>query len=232
LGATVANADMFGDMQKKNEEQKASAEKGLPSLSLPDFGLSNTAKDTGIGAAIGCAGGAVLSKITGNGLGKGCLVGAVAGGVVRYIKGRDQDLQEAQKVEQEIRDIKPVGKDDGGYTPVVTKKTEKVTVEETKEVKEVLVLDKFEVPLKQASLDSKSDDSAKVLNKIGKLASVNSTDSKIQIQAKAQNKEFIIAKIKEGIVEPLHKIDITFTAVTKNPKIVMTPIPNVEVATK
>lgn len=226
----IAHADMISDMQANQQKQQESANKGLPDM--PELGIGNKTIGTGIGAAIGCAGGALLGKITGKSLGAGCVVGAVAGGVVGYMQGREKDLEETLKAEQEIRDIKTVNNDAGGYTPIVTKRTEKVTVEETKEVKEIVVLDKFEVPLKQASLDKRSDDSAKVLNKIGKLAAVNTTDSKIQVQAKKQDKDFIIGKIKEGLVNPLNKVEITFTAVTKNPKIVMTPIPNVDVATK
>lgn len=53
------------------------------------------------GAAIGCVGGAVLAKITGQNAMGGCLVGAVAGGFIGFEKSRQEEISSAAKAQQE-----------------------------------------------------------------------------------------------------------------------------------
>lgn len=64
-------------------------------------GLDGKTISTAGGAAIGCLGGAVLAKITGqNSLG-GCAVGAVAGGLIGFEKARQNEITAATKAQQE-----------------------------------------------------------------------------------------------------------------------------------
>ena len=64
-------------------------------------GLDNKTVGAAGGAAIGCVGGALLAKITGQNAAAGCLVGAVAGGFVGFEKARQDELSAAAQAQQE-----------------------------------------------------------------------------------------------------------------------------------
>ena len=53
------------------------------------------------GAAIGCIGGALLAKISGQNAAGGCMVGAVAGGLIGFSKARQDEISAASKAQQE-----------------------------------------------------------------------------------------------------------------------------------
>lgn len=53
------------------------------------------------GAAIGCIGGALLAKISGQNAAGGCAVGAVTGGLIGFAKARQDEISAASKAQQE-----------------------------------------------------------------------------------------------------------------------------------
>lgn len=64
-------------------------------------GLDGKAVASAGGAAIGCVGGALLAKVTGqNSLG-GCMAGAVIGGLIGFEKSRQDEIASAEKARQE-----------------------------------------------------------------------------------------------------------------------------------
>lgn len=64
-------------------------------------GLDSKAIGTAGGAAMGCVGGALLARMTGqNGLG-GCMAGAVVGGFIGFEKSRQDEITAAEKARQE-----------------------------------------------------------------------------------------------------------------------------------
>ena len=64
-------------------------------------GLDSKAISTAGGAAMGCVGGALLARMTGqNGLG-GCMAGAVVGGFIGFEKSRQDEITAAEKARQE-----------------------------------------------------------------------------------------------------------------------------------
>ncbi len=60
-------------------------------------GDASKAQSAGVGAAIGCVGGALLAKLAREKPGAGCAVGAVAGGIVGYQKARSDELRRARE---------------------------------------------------------------------------------------------------------------------------------------
>lgn len=79
-------------------------------LAVTLSGCADMQKQTGMdgktagaagGAAIGCIGGALLAKITGQNAAGGCIAGAVVGGLVGFAKARQDEISAATKAQQE-----------------------------------------------------------------------------------------------------------------------------------
>lgn len=79
-------------------------------LAITLAGCADLQKQTGMdgktagaagGAAIGCIGGALLAKISGQNAAGGCMVGAVAGGLIGFAKARQDEISAASKAQQE-----------------------------------------------------------------------------------------------------------------------------------
>ena len=79
-------------------------------LAIALAGCADLQKQTGMdgktagaagGAAIGCIGGALLAKISGQNAAGGCMAGAVVGGLVGFAKARQDEISAASKAQQE-----------------------------------------------------------------------------------------------------------------------------------
>ena len=79
-------------------------------LAIALAGCADIQKQTGMdgktagaagGAAIGCIGGALLAKITGQNAAGGCAAGAIVGGLVGFSKARQDEISAASKAQQE-----------------------------------------------------------------------------------------------------------------------------------
>lgn len=79
-------------------------------LAITLTGCADMQKQTGLdgktagaagGAAIGCIGGALLARISGQNAAGGCIAGAVVGGLVGFEKARQEEITAASKAQQE-----------------------------------------------------------------------------------------------------------------------------------
>ena len=75
-------------------------------LAITLAGCADMQKQTGMdgktaGAAIGCIGGALLAKISGQNAAGGCIAGAVVGGLIGFEKARQDEITAASKAQQE-----------------------------------------------------------------------------------------------------------------------------------
>lgn len=79
-------------------------------LAVALTGCADIQKQTGLdgktvsaagGAAIGCVGGALLAKITGQNAAAGCAVGAIAGGLIGFEKARQEEIAAAVQAQQD-----------------------------------------------------------------------------------------------------------------------------------
>ena len=105
----------------------------LATLMLMSACASMDAKTQGaaIGGAIGCAGGAVLAKLTSNDMATACAAGAVVGGLVGYMQARNAEVQEARQATQAVSAVPgarsyPVETQTVRVTDRTTRKTEQV----------------------------------------------------------------------------------------------------------
>lgn len=64
-------------------------------------GVDDKAASTASGAAIGCLGGALLARLTGNDAAQGCAAGAIVGGLVGFQKARQEEIANAEKAKQD-----------------------------------------------------------------------------------------------------------------------------------
>lgn len=98
------------------------------------------------GGAIGCAGGAVLAKLTKNDMATACAAGAVVGGAIGYLRARNAEVQEAQQASNEVVNQVPGARS----TPVETQ-TVHVTDRETRKTDQVQAFKSVsvDIPLNQ-----------------------------------------------------------------------------------
>lgn len=69
-------------------------------------GMDSKTESAGIGAAIGCAAGAVIATLTDGDAGAGCAAGAVVGGVIGYVKARNAEVEEARRATESVTMVK------------------------------------------------------------------------------------------------------------------------------
>lgn len=67
----------------------------------PNGGTDQKTAGAVVGAGLGCAGGAILAKLTGNGMAAGCVVGAAVGGLVGFEKARQDEIAAAEQARNE-----------------------------------------------------------------------------------------------------------------------------------
>jgi hypothetical protein len=68
--------------------------------------MDSKTESAGIGAAIGCAAGAVIATLTENDAGTGCAAGALVGGAVGYIRARNAEVEEARQAAEAAAAVK------------------------------------------------------------------------------------------------------------------------------
>ncbi|MDE2434370.1 MAG: hypothetical protein KGN37_16155 [Burkholderiales bacterium] len=73
----------------------------LASCATTDGGPDKTTTGALIGASIGCAGGALLAKITGGDATTACVAGAAVGGLIGFEKAREEEIAEAERARTE-----------------------------------------------------------------------------------------------------------------------------------
>ncbi|WP_341675049.1 glycine zipper domain-containing protein [Niveibacterium sp. SC-1] len=64
--------------------------------------VDDKTQSAGIGAALGCAAGAVLAKVTDNDMATACAAGAVIGGIIGYQKARNAEIEQANQAAQAV----------------------------------------------------------------------------------------------------------------------------------
>lgn len=117
----------------------------------------------GMGAAIGCVGGAVLAHLTGGKPLAGCAAGALIGGLVGFEKARQEEIEAAKRAQAEVVSSVAGAK----AAPVVTEEVQ-VNDKNTGETKTVQALKEFSIdmPLSQKG----SSEFNQAMNKVNKLA--------------------------------------------------------------
>lgn len=122
----------------------------LVAVALAVNGCANMDDKTtsaGIGAAVGCAAGAALAKLTKNDAGTACIAGAVVGGLIGYQRARSSEIQEAQATADEA--VKVSG---AKATPVQTQPVQ-VTDKQTGKTETVRAFKTFSVDIPLSQVD-------------------------------------------------------------------------------
>ncbi len=109
--------------------------------------MNDKTTSAGIGAAVGCAAGAALAKLTKNDAGTACLAGAVLGGLIGYQRARSSEIQEAQATADEA--VKVSG---AKATPVQTQPVH-VTDKQTGKTETVRAFKTFSVDIPLSQVD-------------------------------------------------------------------------------
>ena len=110
--------------------------------------MDDKTTSAGIGAAVGCAAGAALAKLTKNDAGTACIAGAVVGGLIGYQRARSSEIQEAQATADEA--VKVSG---AKATPVQTQPVQ-VTDKQTGKTETVRAFKTFSVDIPLSQVDS------------------------------------------------------------------------------
>lgn len=173
---------------------------------------SRTASATG-GAALGCAAGGVVGVATGHGFGKGCVAGGVALGAVSLYVAHQRELEEAKRLQEDLRRTAPAARVD------VRERT--VQVKEKGETKKVSALDKMTIDLPADGVNRKTADTRAVLEKAARLAQSSSREVRIEIQGTAAQTKWMGSVLDETSGGKVKWTSRTGSA----PKLTLTPIP-------
>ena len=123
----------------------------LLAASLALNGCANMDQKTqsaGMGAAMGCAAGAVLAKLTKNDATTACLAGAVVGGLIGYQRARSSEIDEAKAASEAA-----VSVSGASATPVQTEPV-KVTDKQTGKTETVRAFKSVSVDIPISQLDT------------------------------------------------------------------------------
>ncbi len=125
---------------------------------------SDTAKaqSTGIGVALGCAGGAAVAALLKQDAAKGCVIGAVAGGIAGYQKARFDEIKRAREAAAAM----PVT--EGGTPAVVQTQSVEVTEADTGKVQTVETFKALSMDVPVSQLQTK--EGQEVMRKLGDYA--------------------------------------------------------------
>jgi hypothetical protein len=117
-------------------------------------------QETGIGAALGCAAGAAIAKLTSNNAAGGCAAGAVVGGIAGYLHARNAEIDAArQAAAQSTQNIQ------GATVSPVQTDTVQVTDKTTGETKQVQAFKSVSVDIPVSQLNTQDgQDAMKKLN--------------------------------------------------------------------
>ncbi|GAA5182325.1 hypothetical protein GCM10025771_31360 [Niveibacterium umoris] len=123
-------------------------------LALTPFLLTSCAttdqktQDAAVGAAIGCAAGALLAKVTSNDVGTACAAGAVVGGIIGYQRARNSEIEEARRAADAAKSV------EGAKSSPVQTDTVKVTDRETGKTETVQAFKSVSVDIPLSQVDT------------------------------------------------------------------------------
>lgn len=155
-------------------------------------------QNAGIGAAAGCASGAILAIAMGGKAAAGCAGGAVAGALIGYMDGRQKDLQLAEQTRQAI-----LSSSRGTDTEVaVYKRNEAVPENERAKgstAKSFEAVDKMVVQVPNTLVAKHDERAAHTFGRVGNYVSTANTRSTVTINARNSDEyEYIRTKIRGG----------------------------------
>ena len=105
-------------------------------------------QSAGIGAAVGCAAGAALAKLTKNDAATACVAGAVVGGLVGYQHARNSEIDEARQATEAAQKV------EGAKTVPVQTQTVQVTDKQTGKTEAVQAFKSISVDIPLSQVDT------------------------------------------------------------------------------
>lgn len=187
-------------------KQKIIAVCVLPIFISGCAGMDSKSKSATLGAAFGCAAGAILANISGHDAAGGCAAGALVGGIVGYEKARQDELNAAKLAQQNAVSSLP-----GAQAGEVVADNISVTEKATGQVKQVQVfreanidlpLSKKGTPEFNSAMDKLKAFAEKVADERGKseiIVSLAPNDAKAQ-KVSAEKVEFKTASGKGTVL--------------------------------
>jgi outer membrane lipoprotein SlyB len=182
------------------------------------FGSSNgnTRSVTG-GAILGCAGGAILGKLIGNGsdMLKGCAAGAVAGGALSY-KVHQDELKKAQALAAETQATLHV-------TPTVT--TRQVQAKDDNgQATTTKALDKLVLPFPASDVLSRAPNVDHILVKAAVLSDSSAEQTTIEVLGTPKETSWMDSEIHAAL-KPNSTVKVVDEAAA-TPSLIISPIPS------
>ena len=180
---------------------------------------SDTTRSATGGAIIGCAGGAILGKLIGNGsdMLKGCAAGAVVGGVAS-VQIHKHLLAEAQKVRDEANQVP-------GVKATVETKTVQATNDQGQQ-ESTLTLDRLELNLPASKVAAHSEDVVRVVVKAATLADQAKEPTTIEVRGTTPQRDWLDTQVRNTLSEKttVKVVDVPAAA----PELVISPVPAVK----
>lgn len=185
------------------------------------FGSQNDATRSATGGAIiGCAGGAVLARILGNGsdMLKGCAAGAVVGGIAS-VQVHKHEVEKARQLAMEVNTLH-------GVTATVATKQVEAKDEQTGKTTKAEALDRLTIDLPSKGVKAHADDVTRVIDKASKLADEAVEPTTIEVGGPLPERDWIANRIRSQL-----KVGSTVKVVEvahATPRLVISPVPSVK----
>lgn len=179
---------------------------------------SDTTRSTTGGAILGCAGGALLARVIGNGsdMLKGCAAGGVVGAVAS-LNIHKHELENARKLANEA-------KANGAQSSVKTR-TETAKADDGKP-QTADVLDHLRIDFNAGDVAKHGSASVEILTKTARLADASSSPEVITVEGTKAQRAWMTAQLRQAL-KPGSTVKLDERAASK-PAEVLTPVPSVE----
>lgn len=155
-------------------------------------------QNAGIGAALGCVGGAAIAAMTGGKPAQGCLMGAAAGAAIGFFEGRKKDLELAEQTRKSILESTK-GTD---TQVVVTKRSDKVPESERAQAQgaqTVEAVDKMVVQVPNTLIAKQDDRAVQTFGRVGGYVSSANVPATVVVNARnEQDYNYIVQNIRKG----------------------------------
>jgi hypothetical protein len=181
---------------------------------------SDTTRSATGGAIIGCAGGAVLARILGNGsdMLKGCAAGAVVGGIAS-VQVHKHEVEKARQLALDVNTIH------GVKATVATKQVE-AKDEQTGKATQVEALDRLTIDLPAKGVKAHAADVTRVIDKASKLADEAAEPTTIEVGGPLPERDWIANRIRSQLKAGSTVKVVEVAHVT--PRLVISPVPSVK----
>lgn len=170
---------------------------------------NNATQGAGVGAALGCLGGVLISQTTGGKAGQGCALGAAIGGTTGYYMGRQKDAELASQARNDILAAR-----DNQASVNMTVRHEAVPAANRSQLRgarSVEVVDSMVINVPQSLVDNRQQRAQETFSRVGGYVSGAQAGSNVIVRTRdRQDYDFIVSSIRSGYSPQRDRSDVSY----------------------